>query len=91
MRINKDKKDKQFDRFKCGIGCGIEYANKTYPMAKVHELDCPTRAFIASGWRPPSKSWLQANGFFFRHDGVVEDDQVQCTCPAPCDFVHVVE
>ena len=78
-------------RFKCQIGCGVEYATTSYPMARVHALDCPTKAFITSNWRPSSKSVLAQGGFFFRHNAAIEDDYIKCTCPERCDAVHVVE
>ena len=80
-------------RFQCGTGCGAQYASKNYAQAKIHALDCPTRAFISSDWRPSSKSWLAEHGFFIRSDAVVEGEE--CTCSAnpsvPCRAVHLID
>ena len=31
--------------------------------AKIHQNDCPTRAFIASGWRPDARSVVTEDFF----------------------------
>ena len=51
------------DRFKCSYG--IEYATKSYPMARVPTVDCPTRAFISSS--------IINNGFFFPDNAISEN------------------
>lgn len=78
-------------RFKCSVGCSVEYASKHYHMAKVHLNDCPTRAFLGSGWRPFSKSWLASKGFFVRSDAVVEEEACLCPDLACQATVHLVE
>ena len=56
---------------------------------RVHAFDYPTIAFIGSGWRLFSKSWLAERGFFFRTDAALEG--VDCTCPLKCNAIHNVD
>lgn len=79
-------------RFHCGRGCSASYASKSYVQAKIHANDCPTMAFLASNWRPSSKSWLVDQGFFVRHDHVV-NEQSDCVCGSgqPCHAIHLLE
>ena len=75
-------------RFKCGRGCGAEYANKHYVKAKIHAVDCPTRAFLASSWRPPAKSWVAEKGFMIRDADALD---AECCCPLPCKAAHLID
>ena len=79
-------------RFKCGLGCAVEFASRNYVGAKIHRDDCPTRAFLASGWRPEAKSEVANKGLFFRTEAPIEGND-ECLCSSAhgtCKVAHIV-
>ena len=82
------------NRFKCGLGCGVEFASKSYSGVRIHAHDFPTKAFLSSGWRPNSKTWLAENDFFWRTETIEGFEECVCHDPlktGPCKAVHTVE
>ena len=66
-------------RFKCGAGCGVEFASRNSLGARIHRDNCPTRAFLASGWRPDAKSVVADISFFFRTESPTEGTECICS------------